>query len=152
MEEKKKKLIGFNIIKSDLIDGYGGFGVGVFSFDNIFFVFVDVEEKEVFVDIGVMYVCSIVEKGIKFLLNKEEVLNGKLYWFVWVMIDRREEGFYYVGVIVCELMVDRSIRRGYKLLFEYVNLMDKLMKWKIIIDKMDDSLKCVFGEFLKNYD
>ena len=40
-------------------------------------VFVDVEEKEAFVDIGAMHARSTVEKGIKFLPNKEEVPNGK---------------------------------------------------------------------------
>lgn len=87
MIQLKKKSIGFNIIKDDLIDGYGGYGVGVLSLENILFVFVCLSDEEVFVDIGVMYVRSVVEKGIKFLLNKDEVLNGKLYWFVWVMID-----------------------------------------------------------------
>lgn len=41
MEEKKKKSIGFNIIKSDPTDGHGGFGVGALSLDNISPVFVD---------------------------------------------------------------------------------------------------------------
>jgi hypothetical protein len=31
MEEKKKKTIGFNIIKSDPTDGHGGFGAGALS-------------------------------------------------------------------------------------------------------------------------
>lgn len=78
MEEgKKKKSIGFNIIKSDPTDGHGGFGVGALSLDNISPVFVDVEEKEAFVDIGAMHARSVVEKGIKFLPNKEDVPNGK---------------------------------------------------------------------------
>lgn len=52
----------------------------------------------------------------------------------------------------CEMTVDRSIRRGYKSLPEHVNLMDKSMKRKIIVDKMDDSSKRVLGEFLKKHD
>ncbi len=35
MEEKKKKSIGFNIIKSDPTDGHGGFCVGALNLDNI---------------------------------------------------------------------------------------------------------------------
>jgi hypothetical protein len=99
---KKKKTIGFNIIKSDPTDGHGGFGAGALSLDNISPVFVDDEEKEAFVDIGAMHARSTVEKGIKFLPNKEEVPNGKPYWLVWVTIDRREEGPYYAGVTACE--------------------------------------------------
>ena len=89
--KKKKKTIGFNIIKSDPTDGHGGFGAGSLSLDNISPVFVDVEEKEAFVDIGAMHARSVVEKGIKFLPNKDEVPNGKPYWLVWVTIDRKEE-------------------------------------------------------------
>ncbi|WP_416655166.1 YwhD family protein [Bacillus amyloliquefaciens] len=153
MEEgKKKKTIGFNIIKSDPTDGHGGFGAGSLSLDNISPVFVDVEEKEAFVDIGAMHARSVVEKGIKFLPNKDEVPNGKPYWLVWVTIDRKEEGPYYAGVTACEMTVDRSIRRGYKSLPEHVNLMDKSMKRRIIVDKMDDSSKRVLAEFLQKHD
>ena len=75
---KKKKTIGFNIIKSDPTDGHGGFGAGALSLDNISPVIVDVEEKEAFVDIGAMHARSTVEKGIKFLPNKEEVRTENL--------------------------------------------------------------------------
>ncbi|WP_077736023.1 YwhD family protein [Bacillus sonorensis] len=150
---KKKKTIGFNIIKkTDPTDGHGGFGAGALSLDNISPVIVDVEEKEAFVDIGAMHARSTVEKGIKFLPNKDEVPNGKPYWLVWVTIDRREEGPYYAGVTSCEMTVDRSIRRGYKSLPEHVNLMDKSMKRKIIVEHMDDGSKRVLADFLKHHD
>ncbi|NPC94494.1 hypothetical protein HOO54_20260 [Bacillus sp. WMMC1349] len=149
---KKKKPIGFNIIKSDPTDGHGGFGAGSLSLDNISPVFVDVLEKEAFIDIGAMHARSTVEKGIKFLPNKEEVPNGKPYWLVWVTIDRKEEGPYYAGVTACEMTVDRSIRRGYKSLPEHVNLMDKSMKRKMIVGHMDEDSKGVLAEFLKQHD
>lgn len=76
----------------------------------------------------------------------------KPYWLVWVTIDRREEGPYYAGVTACEMTVDRSIRRGYKSLPEHVNLMDKSMKRKIIVEHMDESSKRVLADFLKNHD
>lgn len=151
-ENKKKKGIGFNIIKSDPTDGHGGFGVGALSLDNISPVFVDIEEGEAFVDIGAMHARSVVEKGIKFLPNKEEVPNGKPYWLVWVTIDRKAEGNYYAGVTACEMTVDRSIRRGYKSLPEHVNRMDKSMKRHIMVDHMDDRSKDILSSFLKNHD
>jgi hypothetical protein len=38
-------------------DGHGGFGAGALSLDNISPVFVDVEEKEAFVDKGLLLFC-----------------------------------------------------------------------------------------------
>ncbi|HWO76997.1 MAG TPA: YwhD family protein [Bacillus sp. (in: firmicutes)] len=150
-KENKKKPIAFNIIKNDPTDGHKGFGIGALSLENISPVFVDVEEKKAFVDIGAMHARSTVEKGIKFLADKSQVPNGKPYWLVWVTINRKEEGPYYHGVTACEMTVDRSIRRGYKSLPEHVNRMDKSLKGHIIVDHMDDSSKTVLGEFLKNH-
>ncbi|MGI2748561.1 YwhD family protein [Bacillus cytotoxicus] len=150
MTEKKKK-IGFNIVKNDSTDGHGGFGVGALSLENISPVIVDVTEQTAFVDIGAMHARSVVEKGIKFLINKEEVPNGKPYWLVWVTIERTEKGAYYAGVTACEMTVDREIRRGYKSLPEHVNKMDKSLKRHIIVDHMDESSKKVLGRFLKEH-
>ncbi|PLR67815.1 YwhD family protein [Bacillus sp. UMB0893] len=148
---KKKKSIGFNIIKSDPTDGHGGYGVGALSLDNISPVFVDVTEGEAFVDIGAMHARSAVEKGIKFLPNKEDVPNGKPFWLVWVTIDRKPEGPYYAGVTACEMTVDREIRRGYKSLPEHVNKMDKSLKRHIMVEDMDDASKGILMTFLKNH-
>ncbi|MFB6466276.1 YwhD family protein [Cytobacillus sp. Hz8] len=152
MEEKKKKNIGFNIIKNDPMDGHKGFGKGSLSLDNVSPVIIDVDEGEAFVDIGAMHARSTVEKGIKFLPNKDEVPNGKPYWIVWVTIDRKEEGSYYAGVAACEMTVDREIRRGYKLLPEHVNRLDKSIKRHIIVDHMDAKSKQILAQFLRQHD
>jgi hypothetical protein len=152
-QEKKKKSIGFNIIKNDPTDGHGGFGAGgALSLDNISPVFVDPEGEEAFVDIGAMHARSVVEKGIKFLPDRDKVPNGKLYWLVWVTIERTPEGPYYAGVTACEMTVDREARRGYKLLPEHVNNMDKSLKRKIIVDHMEDKSKRILAEFLQKHD
>lgn len=151
MEEKKKKPIGFNIIKNDPTEGHGGFGAGTLSLDNISPVIIDVDAGEAEVDVGAMHARSVVEKGIKFLKSKEEVPNGKPYWLVWVTIDRNPEGPFYAGVTACEMTVDRSIRRGYKSLPEHVNRMDKSMKRHIIVDHMDDKSKRILADFLQNH-
>jgi hypothetical protein len=151
MTQPKKKSIGFNIIKDDSTDGHGGYGVGALSLENISPVFVCPSDEEVFVDIGAMHARSVVEKGIKFLPNKDEVPNGKLYWLVWVTIDRKEEGPYYAGVTACEMTVDREIRRGYKSLPEHVNKMDKSLKRRIMVEEMDNKSKALLHEFLKSH-
>lgn len=151
MEEKKKKPIGFNIIKNDPTEGHGGYGAGTLSLDNISPVIIDVEAGEAQVDVGAMHARSVVEKGIKFLPNKDEVPNGKPFWLVWVTIDRKQEGPYYAGVTACEMTVDRSIRRGYKSLPEHVNRMDKSLKRHIIVDHMDAKSKEILATFLQNH-
>ncbi|WP_195695668.1 YwhD family protein [Priestia megaterium] len=151
MTQPKKKSIGFNIIKDDSTDGHGGYGVGALSLENISPVFVCPSDEEVFVDIGAMHARSVVEKGIKFLPNKNEVPNGKLYWLVWVTIDRKQEGPYYAGMTACEMTVDREIRRGYKSLPEHVNKMDKSLKRRIMVEEMDNKSKDLLREFLKSH-
>ncbi|MEH7443329.1 YwhD family protein [Bacillus sp. JJ1122] len=152
MEEKKGKNIGFNIIKNDPMDGHKGFGKGVLTLDNVSPVIVDVDAGEATVDVGAMHARSVVEKGIKFLPDRNEVPDAKLYWVVWVTIDRKEEGPYYAGVTACEMTVNREIRRGYKLLPEHVNRLDKSIKRHIIVEHMDDKSKKILADYLKNHD
>lgn len=150
-EEKPKQKVGFTIIKDDPIDGHKGYGVGALSLENVSPLFIDVEEQEAFVDIGAMHARSQVEKGIKFTTNREDSAGGKDYWLVWITIDYNPQGPYYAGVTACEMVVNREKRRGYKILAEHVNLMDKSMKRKIIVDHMDESSKRVLGEYLKSH-
>lgn len=152
MEEKKGKNIGFNIIKNDPMDGHKGFGKGVLTLDNVSPVIVDVDAGEAAVEVGAMHARSAIEKGIKFLSDRNEVPDAKLYWVVWVTIDRKEEGPYYAGVTACEMTVNREIRRGYKLLPEHVNRLDKSIKRHIIVDHMDEKSKQILADFLKNHD
>ncbi|MDP4104939.1 MAG: YwhD family protein [Bacillota bacterium] len=149
MTEKKK--MQFNIIKNDPTDGHRGFGKGALSLDNVSPVIIDVEAGEAVIDIGAMHARSTVEKGIKFLSDKSEVPNGKPYWLVWVTVDRKEEGPYYAGVTACEMTVDRETRRGYKLLPEHVNRLDKALKRHLIVSHMDDKSKGILKEFLMNH-
>jgi hypothetical protein len=142
----------FNIIKKkDSTDGHGGFGAGSFSLDNMSPVFVDPKDEEAFIDIGAMHARSKVEKGIKFLSDKNEVPNGKLYWLVWVTIFQGEKGPYYGGLGACDMLVDREARRGYKMLPVHVNNMDRSRKGRIIVDEMDEKSKKILVDFLKKY-
>jgi hypothetical protein len=149
MTEKKK--MQFNIIKNDPTDGHRGFGKGALSLDNVSPVIIDAEAGEAVIDIGAMHARSVVEKGIKFLPDKNEVPNGRPYWLVWVTVDRKEEGPYYAGVTACEMTIDREIRRGYKSLPEHVNHMDKALKRYIIVDQMDEKSKAILKDFLINH-
>ncbi|OMG43599.1 hypothetical protein BK140_41940, partial [Paenibacillus macerans] len=57
----------------------------------------------------------------------------------------------YAGVIACYLLVNKSIRRGYKSMPEHVNMMDKSMKHQFIIDQIGDDNKQILKEFLQNH-
>ncbi|MEH7222222.1 YwhD family protein [Bacillus sp. JJ1566] len=151
MVDQQKKKVAFNIIKNDPTDGHKGYGIGALSLENISPVFIDIDDEDVFVDVGAMHARSVVEKGIKFLPNQEDVPNGKPFWLVWVTIDRKEVGPYYAGVTACYMTVDRSIRRGYKSLPEHVNKMDKSLKRHIMVDLMDDKSKKLLSNFLINH-
>ena len=149
--EKPKQKMGFTIIKNKPTDGHKGFGIGSLSLENISPVFVDVEEERAFVDIGAMHARSDVERGIKFTMDRADSEGGKPYWLVWVTIDQREEGPYYAGVTACEMVVNREKRRGYKILADHVNRMDKSMKRHIMVDMMDAPSKKVLADFLQTH-
>ncbi|MDN7244804.1 YwhD family protein [Planococcus shenhongbingii] len=150
-EEKPKQKVGFTIIKNAPTDGHKGYGIGSLSLENVSPLFIDIEEGEAFVDIGAMHARSEVERGIKFTVNREDSAGGKPYWLVWITIDFNPQGPYYAGVTACEMVVNREKRRGYKILADHVNLMDKSMKRKIIIDHMDEASKRILAEYLKKH-
>ncbi len=150
--EKKKRKVEFTIIKNEPSGVHGSFGIGSINLSNVSPVIIDVEAGEAFVDMGAMHARSSVERGIKFLPNKEEVPNGKPYWIVWVTVGRKEEGPYIHGAAACEMTIDRETRRGYKLLPEHVNNMDRSIKGRFILEHMDKKSKQVLKEFLQNHD
>ncbi|WP_277678678.1 YwhD family protein [Gracilibacillus dipsosauri] len=147
----KKKSNQFTIMKDDSTDGHGGYGVGSISLENISPVIIDPNEDRAFVDMGAMHARSEVERRVKFIPNKEEVPNGKLYWIVWVTVERGEEGPYYHGIAGSEIRVDRSIKRAYKSMPEHVNHMDKSMKGHYIVEHMDEKSLKLLADFLRDY-
>lgn len=149
--QKPKQKLGFTIIKDDPTGGHKGYGIGSLSLENVSPVFIDIEEGEAFVDIGAMHARSEVERGIKFTTNREDSEGGKNYWLIWVTIDFNPEGPYYAGVSACEMVVNREKRRGYKILADHVNRMDKSMKRKILVDFMDDKSKKILADYLKGH-
>lgn len=148
----KKKSNAFTIMKDDSTDGHGGYGVGSVSLENISPVIIDPNEDRAFVDMGAMHARSEIERRVKFLPNKDEVPNGKLYWIVWVTVERGSNGPFYYGVTGCEVRVDRSIKRAYKSMPEHVNHMDKSMKGKVIVEHMDEHSKKLLADFLRDFD
>jgi hypothetical protein len=147
----QKKKNQFTILPSDSTDGHGGFGTGVLNLNNITPVIINTINQTASIDMGALHARSEVEKRIKFTPDRDSVPNGKRYWLVWVTIDHGPQGPYYAGVTSCEMIVDVEIRRGYKSLPEHVNLMDKSLKRKIVVNKMDDESKQVLAHFLKGH-
>ncbi|MFB7158375.1 YwhD family protein [Lysinibacillus sp. NPDC056232] len=148
-EEKSKQKMGFTIIKNDPTDGHKGFGIGSLSLENVSPVMIDIEEGTASVEIGAMHARSDLERGIKFTTDRADSEGGKAYWLVWVTIDHKADGPYYAGVTACEMVVNREKRRGYKILADHVNKMDKSMKRHIIVEHMDAPSKKVLASFLE---
>jgi len=148
-EENPKQKMGFTIIKNDPTDGHKGFGIGSLSLENVSPVIIDIEEGTASVEIGAMHARSDVERGIKFTTDRADSEGGKPYWLVWVTIDHKEDGPYYAGITACEMVVNREKRRGYKILADHVNKMDKSMKRHIIVEHMDIPSKKVLATFLE---
>lgn len=150
-DKPKKNTNPFTILKDDSTDGHGGYGGGAISLENMSPVIVDPNEDRAFVDMGAMHARSEIERRVKFLPNKDEVPNGKLYWIVWVTVEKGEKGPYYAGVCGSEVLVDRSIKRAYKSMPEHVTHMDKSLKGKIMLEHMDDHSKKLLKDFLVDF-
>ncbi len=146
-----EKKINFNIISDNSTDGHGGFGVGTLSLNSMSPVIISPEDGEAYIDMGAMHAKAAIEKRIKFTTDRADAPNGKLYWIVWVTVGRKPEGFYYGGVAACDLLVDVETRRGFKILADHVNKMDKSLKGRIVVDQMDDTSKGLLREFLMTH-
>ncbi|MCF6094103.1 YwhD family protein [Microaerobacter geothermalis] len=143
-KKDKKNRSGLGIISAT--NTHGSFGAGVLDLNSLAPVIIDGDEA--YVDMGALHARSQVEKGIKFLTNKEDVPNGKPYWIVWVAMDRNEKGPYYAGVAASFMLVDREAKRGYKILAEHVNRMDDALKRRIRLAEMDDRSKRALKKLL----
>lgn len=147
-----KKKNTFTIVSDDSTSGHGGYGMGSISLENMSPVIVDPAENEAYVDMDAMHARSKIERRVKYINDRAEVAeNGKLYWIVWVNVEKGENGPYYAGVTGCELLVDKSIKRAYKSMPEHVTNMEKSLKGKIVLDHMDENSKVILRDFLNEF-
>jgi hypothetical protein len=142
--DKVKKPLALNII-SNKVD-HKGFGAGSIDLNSVSGMIIDGDEA--YIDEGTLHAKSKVEKGIKFSMNKEDVPNGRKCWIVWVAVDRKEGGPYYAGMTSCEMWIDKEARRGWKILAEHVNRMDRAMKRKIMLENLDANEKALLKKAL----
>lgn len=151
MTDGNKKKNAFTIIKDDSTDGHGGYGAGTISLENMSSIIVDPNENKAYLDMAAMHARSDVERRVKWINNRDEVQGGKLYWIVWVTVEKRENGPYYAGVAGSEIRVNREIKRAYKSMGEHVKHMEKSLKGQIIVEHMDEHSKKLLGDFLKEF-
>ncbi|MFT8363658.1 MAG: YwhD family protein [Sporolactobacillus sp.] len=143
------KKSGFTIIKGDATKGHGGFGAGLVNLDNMSPVIIDVEAGTAKVDIGALHARSDIERRIRFSKDKADLQGGgKLYWLVWVNTLTTADGPRYDGAAACEMMINREIRRGYKILADHVQKMEAALKGKVLLEEMDAASKSVLRSFL----
>lgn len=149
----KKPGFQFNIIKNDPLDGHKGQNLGAISLENVAPVYIDIDTQEVFIDIGGLHARATVEKKVKWVTDKTEAEGEgqKEYWLIWVTVERTESGPVYHGVTACYEMVNKSKKRGYKLMHDHVNKMDRSMKGQISIEEMDAESISSLKHFLINH-
>ncbi|MCE5172198.1 YwhD family protein [Paenibacillus profundus] len=145
-DKKVKKPLALNVMSSSK---HKGFGSGSIDLNNVSPVIID--EGKAYIDLGAMHAKSKVERGIKFIPNKEDVPNGRKCWIVWVAVDRTPEGACYGGLAACEMLVDTEAKRGWKILADHVNKMDNAMKRRIILDGLDAEEKAALRELLMTH-
>ncbi|SMO68310.1 YwhD family protein [Melghirimyces algeriensis] len=141
----QKKNSGFNIIREDSTT-HGGYYTGTLNLRDLSAVLIDGDQAKI--DLGLIHAKSAVERRIKFISNPEDVPNGKVYWIVWVTVDRNEKGPYYAGAAACSMVIDHEARRGWKNLPLHVNRMDDALKRRYRISDLDDEGKEALRRFL----
>jgi YwhD family. len=147
------KKSGFNIIRGDATKGHGSFGAGLVNLDNMSPVIIDVAAGTAEVDVGAMHARSDVERRIRFSKDKADLQGGgKRYWIVWVNTAVTESGPRYDGAAASEMIINREIRRGYKLLADHVDKMEKALKGRVVLDALDDTSRRVLRDFLEAAD
>ncbi|RAL23373.1 YwhD family protein [Thermoflavimicrobium daqui] len=144
MKEKPQ----FNIL-SNKSTTHGDYYTGTLNLSNLSAILIDGEHAKI--DLGLLHAKSSVERGIKFVSNKEEVQDGKLYWVVWIAIDRNEQGTYYAGATACSMIINKEARRGWKNLAEHVNRMDDALKRKIKLKELGEKEKSALKQLLINH-
>lgn len=142
--EKKNRKLSLNVVSSKI--DHKGFGAGMIDLSNLSSIIIDGDEA--YVDVGAIHAKSRVEKRIKFSTNKEDVPDGRKCWIVWVAVDRKEDGVYYAGVTVCEMLIDEEAHKGWKILANHVNLLDGALKRRIILDGINETEKAALKKAL----
>jgi len=146
-EKKEKKSLAFNVVSNK---EHKGFGAGSIDLNNVSPIIIDGDEA--YIDIGAMHAKSKIEKGIKFLPNKEEVPEGgRTCWIVWVAVDRNEDGQYYAGATACEMIVNPEARRGWKVLADHVNRLDYALKRRFMLDNLSAGEKAALKALLVSH-
>ncbi|SHE13639.1 YwhD family [Chlamydia abortus] len=146
-QQKGKKLNALNIVSTKY--NHRGFGAGSIDLSNVSGIIIDGDEA--YVDEGTLHAKSKVERRIRFSANKEDVPNGRKCWIVWVAVDRTEEGPFYGGLAACEMLIDSEARRGWKILADHVNRMDKAMKRHVLVENLNEAEKKLLRDCLINH-
>lgn len=150
MEDKQpegKKQIALNIVNAK--SKHKGFGAGSIDLNNVSPVIID--DGEAVIDIGAMHAKSKVERGIKFTPNREEVPGGRQVWVVWVAVERTPEGQHYAGLTACEMWIDSEAKRGWKILADHVNRLDRALKRRIDVAGLESREKAALKSLLMSH-
>ena len=142
-EKKEKKSLSLNVVSNK---AHKGFGAGTIDLSDVACVMID--NGEAYIDVGAMHAKSKIEKGIKFIPNKEDVPNGRQCWIVWVAVERNEEGAHYAGATACPMLIDTEARRGWKILAQHVNNLDYAIKRRFVLDELGTEEKQALKKLL----
>ncbi|MBB6632968.1 YwhD family protein [Cohnella thailandensis] len=142
----EKKKLSLNVVSNKQ---HKGFGAGSIDLSQVACIIID--QGEAYIDVGAMHAKSKIERGIKFSPNKEDVPNGRQAWIVWVAVDRDEEGSFYGGAASCEMLIDTEARRGWKILADHVNRLDRAIKRKFLLENIGPEEKAALSKLLQEH-
>ncbi|WP_411344611.1 YwhD family protein [Paenibacillus sp. WLX1005] len=149
-QQPAKKSMSLNIISSSAKSTkHKGFGAGSINLNNVSPIIID--RGEASIDIGAMHAKSKVERGIKFSANREDVVDGRQVWVVWVAVDKQPEGGSYAGATACEMWINEEEKRGWKILADHVNKLDYAIKRRIMLSELGSEDKAALKKLLSTH-
>ncbi|WP_411348634.1 YwhD family protein [Paenibacillus sp. WLX2291] len=149
-QQPAKKSMSLNIISSSAKSTkHKGFGAGSINLNNVSPIIID--RGEASIDIGAMHAKSKVERGIKFSANREDVVDGRQVWVVWVAVDKQPEGGSYAGATACEMWINEEDKKGWKILADHVNKLDYAIKRRIMLSELGSEDKAALKKLLSTH-
>jgi len=110
-----------------------------------------VDGDEVYIDNGAIHAKSRVEQGITFVKERDELESPREIWCFWLTLVRREGGAQgYKAMQGFPMYIESESKRGYKLLSESVNKLDKVVKGQMDLSAVPQEVVAKVRAFLQS--
>lgn len=101
-------------------------------------------------DAGALHGRSKLEQGIRFVGKREEALDARPCWVVWVAVelDASDQPVRYRGIAASQMWIDPVSQVGYKVLADQVNRMSEAIRGGVNLKSLDAAQRSLIAKTL----